>query len=345
MNNRTKNVIYTIIVLLAVLIVWLLRKNSAENYPKEIISGQTMGTTYRIIYFGKEKEKLKSSIDSLLIEFNNSLNTYLKDSEISKFNNGNEFSFKSPFFLPVLRESKKIFELSGGAFDPTVGPLVNLWGFGPDDGENPDSSRVDSVKQLTGFDKIIFNDLELQKTISGVKLDFSAIAKGYGVDIVSDFLRKKGFKNHFVEIGGEVRCMGVNREKGKAWVVGITDPASTLENTRLFATLDLSDRSMATSGNYYNYRVIDGIKYSHTIDPGTGFPVDRKLLSASVILHSCMAADGLATAFMVMGHEKAMDVLNKNDSIQAYLIYSDDDGNIIDFATPGIRDALNKIKK
>ena len=336
MSGRVKNSIYTLLVLGLILAVWYYRNNSEESSQRQQIGGSTMGTSYSIIYFGEALPNLQFSVDSLLEVFNHSLNTWEYDSEVSLFNRNENFEFELPYFFEVLKSSRKIYDISNGAFDPTVMPLVNAWGFGPEKGVSPDSSYVDSLMNMVGFDKIQFDREKVTKTNTGIQLDFSAIAKGQGVDVVSELLSSLGIDNHFVEIGGEVRCRGINMMRDQEWLIGITDPRSTLEETRLYATLSISDKAVATSGNYYNYRIKDGVRYSHTINPKTGFPIELSILSATVVANNCMDADALATSFMVMGHEEAIEIIDKNDFIEAYLLYSGKEGEIMEYISPGL---------
>ena len=344
MSNTLKNSLYTLILLGLILAVWWYRNSSAENLLRFEISGETMGTTYSIIYFAESDLDLKGRVDSVLTVFNQSLNTWLPDSEISSFNSGELFSFKLPYFYPVLEESQRINLISGGAFDPTVMPLVNSWGFGPEQGLVPDSAAIDSIREFTGFDKIRFDQREVIKADKRVQLDFSAIAKGYGVDVVSDLLSGLGIENSFVEIGGEVRSEGMNIDKGADWVIGITDPRSSLGQSFMFATLEVGSGSVATSGNYYNYRIRDGKRYSHTISPFTGYPIEQQILSATVVTEKCISADAIATAFMVMGHENAIELTESANEIEALIIYSGDSGEILSYISSGIRERVKLIQ-
>jgi thiamine biosynthesis lipoprotein len=267
--------------------------------------------------------------------FNDCLSTYIISSEISRFNQDSILYFELPYFYPVLRRSEEIHKSTDGAFDPTVMPLVNAWGFGPDSGMIPDSSMVDSLKQYVGFDFIQFDEEKVWKSKSGIQLDFSAIAKGFGVDIVADFLHSQDLKNYFVEIGGEVVASGVN-DKDTFWRLGIEDPNQSIGQRSPKAIVELEDKGMATSGNYRNYYLKDGIKYAHTLDPYTGYPVEHSLLSATVFAKDCMTADAYATSFMVMGLERAKSILSKVDGLEAFLIFSDEEGNLQTFATKGV---------
>lgn len=307
------------------------------------ISGTTMGTIgYSVKYFNENGFNYGAEIDSLLKVWNLSLSTYIPTSEISRFNSGDScFHFESEYFLPVLEASKQVFEKSDGAFDPTVGPIVNAWGFGPDKSMVPDSSRVDSLKVLVGFEKISFDNSKVCKSIAGVKLDFSAIAKGYAVDVVADYLLEKGIDDLLVEIGGEIVCRG--SKPGEApWITAIEDPTVEVYEREILAVAELHNKAVATSGNYRNYYVRDGRKYAHTIDPSTGYPVFHSLLSASVFAENCMIADAYATAFMVVGLEKAKEILKQDEALDAYLIYTGEDGEIRTFVTEGIASHIKK---
>jgi len=341
MNNRLKNAIYSVVVALLIFGVWKYRQLNSFEPVK--IEGKTMGTSYHITYFDKEQRNFKPQVDSLLVVFNQSLNTYLPEAEISKFNQGKNVTFGLPYFLPVLKKSEEIVSASSGAFDPTVMPLVNAWGFGPGTKINPDSAKIDSIMEFVGFDKIRFNNDSIWKDDARVQLDFSAIAKGYGVDIVAGFIKSKGISDLFVEIGGEISAMGKNKKLNKAWEVGILDPNSDYTRQTFKAYAQLHDKAMATSGNYFNYYEEEGKKYSHTIDPKSGYTIRHELLSASVFAGDCMTADAWATAFMVMGKDKAIEKLKKQPDIDAFLIYSTNDG-IQTFATDGISTSI-KINK
>lgn len=344
MSLRYKNIIYSLFLLLAVFLVWKYRQS--QQIPLVVFSGKTMGPiVYHVKYFDKGKRNFKPQVDSLLIAFNQSLSTYIPSSEISRFNHGiTTFTFESPFFYPVLMLSKEIFEMTNGAYDPTVMPLVNAWGFGPDKEMQHDSTYIDSLLQFVGFDQISFDKEVVSKSDPRVQLDFGASAKGYGVDVVAQFLTDKGIEHLFVEIGGEVRAKGKNLQKEKSWQVGILDPNSDQLKQFYKAIVALENKAMATSGNYFNYHEIDGVKYSHTINPVTGGPVVHPLLSASVFAEDCMTADALATAFMVMGHVKAIDILKNNTHIDAFFIYNDAAGNMQTYATPGILSLIKLVK-
>lgn len=337
---------YPIVLILLVYVVWKFRQNDAPPPLQMVeINGMTMGTIgYSIKYFNEDGKDYSTEIDSLLKVWNLSLSTYINESEISRFNSGDScFKFESEYFLPVLKASKEVYDNSNGAFDPTVGPLVNAWGFGPDKSMVPDSSVINLLMNLIGYDKIHFDDEQVCKAIPEIKLDFSAIAKGYAVDVVADFLEVQGIHNLLVEIGGELICRG-NKNDDLPWRTAIEDPDVEVYKRKYLAVVNLKDRAVATSGNYRNYYVRDGIKYVHTINPSTGFPISHRLLSATVFADDCMRADAYATAFMVLGVEKSKIILGQLPSLDGYLIFSDENGNIATFITDGIAPYIEDVQ-
>lgn len=337
MLNKSR--IYPVILIVAVIAVWMFRQNS-EKLVKVSFNGETMGTYYNIIYLHPKGTSYKSSVDSLLIAWNKSLSTYIPDSEISRFNHSDDpFRFESKYFYPVLVKSLEVYEATNGAFDPTVMPLVNAWGFGPEEQDLPDSSRIRDLKKLIGFNKLMFDPDKVWKSIPGMSLDFSAIAKGYGVDVIGQFLENKGVKNYLVDIGGEITCKGIN-DRGTPWTTGIEDPDGELFDRKIKAIIEVTDKAIATSGNYRNYYVKDGKKYAHTISPYTGYPVEHSLLSATIIADDCMTADAYATACMVLGIDSAKQIIQTHPELDAYFIFSDQDGNILTFMTDGFRSIL-----
>jgi thiamine biosynthesis lipoprotein len=335
--------LYPILLIIAVFIVWKWRQTDRSELVA--ISGKTMGpVVYNIKYLDENGANYVTGVDSVLELFNQSLNTYRPDSEISQFNKGTSFDFVLPYFRPVLERSKYVFTETEGAFDPTVMPLVNAWGFGPGEQEIPDSTTVDSLKAIVDFDLLTFDETKVEKLRPEVTIDFSAIAKGYGVDVVGEYLESKGVENYFVEIGGEILAKGKN-DQGKAWAVGIINPLGDVFNRQIYAKVDLDNKAMATSANNYNYRIVDGIRYVHTIDPKSGYPVVHKLLSASVFAPDCMTADAFATAFMVMGLERSIEIVERIDELDAYLIYQDEEGFLQTYHSEGIRPERIKDKE
>lgn len=339
MNNRSKNVLYSIILFVAVFVVWWYRKNQVPVLMR--MEGETMGTTYHISYFDGKKRDFKKSVDSILVLVNQSINTYDSASEVSRFNRGNGIRFSLPYLLPPLRKAQEVVKASHGAFDPTVMPLVNAWGFGPVKGKPiPTDKQVDSIRSFIGFEKIQFSGDSLWKIDPRAQLDFGGIGQGYGADVVSDFLKSKGINNMLIELGGEGMAVGRNLEKNKPWELGILDPQSTRDSLFYKAYVSLENKGYSTSGNYFNYREVNGQKFSHTIDPETGHPVQRSILSASVFARDCMTADAWATAFMVMGHEKAFKILNDHPELNVFFMYSEADGKINTFSSEGIKSLI-----
>lgn len=325
MNPRVKNALYTLALLLALLIVWKYRQGDGLEPVK--LEGRTMGTSYHITYFDRHHRNFQLAVDSLMVLVNKSINTYDTASEISRFNRARRsFAFHLPYFLPPLKKSREVVAGSQGAFDPTVMPLVNAWGFGPKKIERPDTTEVLAVRAFVGFEKIGFDKDSLWKNDPRVQLDFSAIGQGYGADVIADFFKSKSVENFFIELGGEGVAWGKNLKENRVWEVGILDPNSDYVEQKFRAYATLNNKGYSTSGNYFNYREVDGRKYSHTIDPVTGFPVQRELLSATVFASDCATADAWATAFMSMGHIKGQEILKSHPEVDVFFIYSSPDG-------------------
>ncbi len=298
MEQRKKNALIASMMVIILFGAYLMMNSKEGIYSPDYLvtlEGSTMGTVYSIKYLDEQKRNFKTEIDSLLHEFNQSLSTYEEQSEISIFNLSDTMNFERPYFLPVLQKSKSIWKETSGAFDPTVMPLVNSWGFGPAGRAQPDSITVDSLLDLVGFDKIMFDSARVWKTKPNVQLDFSAIAKGYGVDVIANYLLTYDIRNLMVEIGGEVYCQGKNA-RGQYWLIGIDNPEAEGIDDYLKARISIKNRAVATSGNYRNFYTIEGNTYAHTISPFTGYPVQKEILSASVFAPLCIKADGYATA-------------------------------------------------
>ncbi|WP_010178598.1 FAD:protein FMN transferase [Aquimarina agarilytica] len=307
--------------------------------------GKALGTTYSILYIApKKNETLEKGLDSIFEVINNSMSTYIATSDISKINRGDTNVKVDDMFVDVFTLSKKIHKVSKGNFDPTVGVLVNAWGFGPQMGIKQMTPKVvDSLMQYVGFDKVdLKNNKSIQKTNPNVYLDFNAIAKGYCLDRIAVYLDGKSIDNYLIELGGELVAKGSKIDKNTPWTVGIDDPNQTTERT-LVTTLKLKDKAMATSGNYRKFRVdsLTGKKYVHTIDPFTGYTKPSDILSASVIANNCATADGYATSFMAMSLEQTKAVL-KTQPLDAYIIYSDISGNLKTYITSGFQALINE---
>ncbi|MBE6268400.1 MAG: FAD:protein FMN transferase [Bacteroidales bacterium] len=308
-----------------------------KNTPYHTDEGRIFGTSYRITY--KHKENLHEDIKNILQQVDNSLSPFNKNSTISKINN-NEGNEPDSMFLYIFGMAQEVSEETSGAFDITVAPLVNAWGFGFKQGITPDSLTIDSLRNFTGYKKISIANGKVVKQHPETMLNCSAIAKGYGCDAVAHMLHCKGIEDYMVEIGGEVVLKGRNK-KNVPWVIGINKPSEDGRN-ELQTVLQLTDCCMATSGNYRNFRFVDGKKVSHTINPQTGYPANNSLLSATVITDECAYADALATAFMVMGKDKAMEYCNNNPKIEAYFIYADEKGNMQTVSTEGFNKYIKR---
>ncbi|MFO7371263.1 MAG: FAD:protein FMN transferase [Bacteroidales bacterium] len=313
----------------------LTRPGKTRNY--EEITGFAQGTTYHIIYESAHGEKLQSSIDSFLTGFDCSLSIYNPNSIISRFNRNDPAVVADDAFIEVFNKSKEVFAATKGAFDITVGPVVNALGFGSSDTLRVDSLVIDSLLQYVGMNKVNLAEGKLVKQHPNMQLDVNAIAQGYSVDLVARFLEEWGIRNYMVEIGGEVRAKGKN-SKRSVWKIGIDKPqeGNMLPGANLQAIVGLDDKSLATSGNYRKFYEKNGIKYVHTINPKTGYPVVSNLLSATVVAEDCITADAYATAFMVMGLDKSIEFLQAHRFLDAFLIYADAQGRFQVYFTPGL---------
>jgi thiamine biosynthesis lipoprotein len=281
-------------------------------------------------------QELRAEVEKILRDFDMSLSLYVDSSVLSKVNRNDDVTPDS-YFLEAFKKSEAITEITDGAFDITVGPLVKAWGFGPDAHKYFTESKRDSLLRFVGMDKVKIEDGKVVKSDPGVDLDFNAIAQGYSVDIICGYFDSKGIKSYLVEIGGEVRVKG--DKQGVRWRVGIDRPSddNMLPGNDLQAIISLKDRSLATSGNYRKFYIENGIKYSHTIDPRTGYPARNQLLSVTIIADDCATADGIATACMVMGKEKTIEFLGFHPEFDAFLVYSDSSGNYLTWTSENLK--------
>ncbi|TYK65928.1 FAD:protein FMN transferase [Colwellia echini] len=307
--------------------------NPSKNI-EVLLQGRTMGTTYNIKVVGTQEEvrvvKLKQQIDEALKQVNQAMSTYIPSSEISEFNQSKSTAAIeiSPSFARVLKESIRLGNLSEGKLDVTVGPLVNLWGFGPEQRPEtvPNDELLAATKQRIGLDNLVLIDNQLSKKIPDLYVDLSTIAKGYGVDVVAELIEENGFANYLVEIGGEMRLKGV-KHTGELWAIAIEKPIfdPSGEERAIHQVVIPKDNAVATSGDYRNYFEADGMRFSHIIDPDTGKPINHNLVSVTVIDPSSMTADGLSTTLMVMGMEQGMRFAIEND-IAALFIAKTENG-------------------
>jgi thiamine biosynthesis lipoprotein len=336
--RKFKKLYLQLILLAVILLVVYLLSHSRQKGEYMRIAGFTQGTTYHITYESKKGEDLKKAIDSLLADFDNSLSTYLPNSLITRFNKNEPGLHADRKFTEVFIKSYEVFKKTEGAFDITVAPIVNALGFGTTDTLDVDSTMIDSLRQYVGMDKVKLQGDTLVKSDSHVTLDVNALAQGYSVDVVVSYLENRKIRNYMVEIGGEIRARGKN-EQGEYWRIGIDKPVdgNYIPGTDLQSIVKLNDRALATSGNYRKFYIRNGIKFVHTINPKTGYPVISNLLSATVVARDCMTADAYATAFMVMGTDRSIKFLDENRFLDAYLIYSDEKGNYKVYFTKGLK--------
>jgi len=319
---------------LALLAIVLVSCNSKKELQIVQLEGFVFGTTYHITFLNEEPNTFQKSIDSVFHLMNKSLSTYLPTSDISKVNNGDTTVVIDAYLEEVLQKSKRIYSATDGYFDPTVGNLVNAYGFGSKTlKKEMDSATVLNMMNLVGFDKIMVKNKKVIKSDPQIYFDFNSIAKGFGVDVVGRLLETKKISNYLVEIGGEIRARGKNK-KGQFWTVAIEKP-NTDGSQSFQTTIRLENESMATSGNYRKFRITkEGKKYVHTVNPKTGFASESNLLSASVISQSdCADVDAYATAFMAMGLEKTMRFLKNNPEVHVVLLFLDSNGKIQEYSS------------
>lgn len=311
--------------------------------------GNTQGTTYHIFFLEEEKQVDQAGIDNLLKEFDLSLSTYSPNSLISNINELEGrilIPKKDQFFIPCFSIAADVAEFTEGNFDPTLYPLMSAWGFRGEVENMPDSAEIDSIMQFVGWDKNLFRldstKRELQKLDQRSRLDFNAVAQGYAVEVVAEYLESFGVKNYFVEIGGELKVKGKNRE-GEAWKIGVDLPVEDNENQegrKIGTILKLNSGAVATSGNYRKFIEKDGEKLVHTMHPKTGHPAYNRVLSATVLCEDAAYADALATALMVMGLDQAKSVADNWESkgISYVLIYADEEDKMKQFWSPKMRE-------
>lgn len=322
---------------------WVLRLSLFMMFPNEqnacaqvVLNGKAQGSTYHIFYFDERNRDLQYDIDSLLEKFDLSLSTYDTASIISRINRDEPHVKTDLWFETCFQTALEVWKNTDGAFDPTVYPLVNAWGWGPGKKQSISKNRIDSILQLVGLEKVRLQKHQVFKK-KGIGLDFNAFAQGYSVDVVSEYLISKGIFNFVVEIGGEARCMG-HQPSGESFIMGIEKPSDNPESKNpVMLQLKLENKSMATSGNYRKYFIENGIKYAHHIDPKTGYPAKNNLLSASVISERCIIADAYATGLLVMGLEKSIAFIHSHPELQAVLIYADTDGSLKTYLSDGLQ--------
>lgn len=315
-------------------------RSDVTEQELSIIEGATMGTYYRVSYWDAEQSIEQAGIDTLLRAINQEVSTYIENSTISHFNRADSGILLGdvPHFRANLEIARQVYQQTKGAYDPTVMPLVNYWGFGyvsTRPATKVDSMKIDSLLQLVGMDKVRLSGDSLLKDRPGVQLDFSGCAKGYAVDVIAEWLSQQGIQSYLVDIGGETRAEG-EKPGGKPWRVGINIPDEQAQVNDILTAFDLQDLAVATSGNYRNWYELNGVIYSHTINPFTGYPERTDLLSASVFTSRCAVADAYATAFMVMGKQRAYTLAEALPDIDIYLVVSQPDGSMSTEYTAGL---------
>ncbi len=322
---------FTLIVLLA---------GCSRMYQKMTLNGRTQGTYYAITYYDYQGRDFRQDIDSILNAFDGCASLWNPNSVLSRVNNNDTTVILDGWFIDLFNKSKEVSRVTSGSFDMTVGPLVNAWGFGFENRIIMDSLKVDSLLQFTGDQLVDIDRGRIIKKDARIKIDFNAIAQGYAVDLLASFLESRKIDIYLIDIGGEVFARGLKPD-GSKWRVGIEKPAKTATDDRqLKAILELKDEAIATSGNYRKFIEENGMRYSHAIDPSTGYPTRNSLLSVSVRARQCWEADAYATALLVMGLKKSMDFLSSHPELDAYLIYSDATGELKTEMTKGMKRIL-----
>jgi len=330
---------YFLVVIVVLGLFQSCKQSNSVGVRNENIGG-ALGTSYSIISITADKIDLQKEIDSVFAVINHSLSTYIPESDISRINNGDSTVVVDEMFREVFNLSKEINKETNGFFDPTVGTLVNAWGFGPERQISMDSLKIDSLLNFVGLDKIQIDDTNrIIKTNPNIYLDFNAIAKGYSIDRLAAMLDAKGINNYLIEVGGELVAKGKNTIKDKSWVVGIDDPEMQVKRATKIL-INLNDRALASSGNYRKFRVDEttGKKYVHTVNPKTGYTQISNTLAVTILADDCATADAYATAFMAMDLSDAFKLINENKRLEAYIIYVDEKGETQEFLTKGFKE-------
>ena len=326
--------------LLSFIITITTTTSSFSQLESAFIEGTTQGTSYHINYLDTKHRNLQPEIEKLLVDFDFSVSTYNPYSIITRVNQNDKDVKVDKYFKTCFKKAKEVWKNTNGAFDPTVLPLTNIWGFGPGKKTEIKKSKIDSILEFVGLNLIELKGNKIIKKDPRVSLDFNAFAQGYSVDVVSNFLNKKGIKSYLVEIGGEVYAKGTDI-KGKVWTVNLEEPKDNKEainNTIAIATLN--NLAISTSGNNRRYFIENGIKYAHHLDPKTGYPAKNNLLSTSIFAKDCITTDANATGILVMGLEKAKVFLQNHPELEAFIIYSDDKGDYKYYKTNGIKNII-----
>ena len=339
-KKTNKKLLWQMPFLLLLIIGTVLVVRHQHDAPYQHDTGFIFGTVYNITY--QSDADLNGGIVSELKKVDSSLSPFNKSSIITAINNNKDVKVNDKFAY-VFNLAEHVSKETDGAFDITVAPLVNEWGFGFKKGTEPNKHLIDSLRSIIGYQKVSLVNGKVKKKDNRIMLDCSGIAKGYGSDVVARFLRKKGIKNFMIEIGGEIVTSGID-EKRTPWKIGVTEPTDDSLNTnnQLQTVLNITDMAMATSGNYRNFYYKNGKKFAHTIDPKTGYPVQHNILSSTVIAKNCATADAYATAFMVLGLDKSKEVLKKHPELMVYFIYSDHHSKNSIWFSPSLKDKIQR---
>lgn len=334
MDEKKKKLRWQLPFLFLLIVGTVVILSKQDRSPYWTNTGLVFGTVYKVTY--QAPEDMKDLIEAELDKVNQSLSPFQEGSIIHRINNNASDVRPDSLFLHVFRLAQTISADTHGAFDITVAPLVNAWGFGFQNSEGMDSLMIDSLCEFVGMENVLYDGEQIIKADSSVMLDCSAIAKGYGCDVVAKLFDSAGVKNYMIEIGGEIVVKGQNAKMSR-WKIGINKPVedSLAQSSELQTILQVTDIAMATSGNYRNYYYRDGKKYAHTIDPRTGYPVQHSILSATVLAADCATADAYATSFMVLGLDSALAVCARHPELHGYFIYADEKGELATCQTPG----------
>ena len=317
-----------------VLMGFLLLASCGHQPQKMVLEGLAQGSYYAITYFDEEGRNFQQGIDSIFHAVDLSVNLWVDSSVISKVNR-NEDVVLDPIFIDNFNIAQQAAELSGGYFDPTISPLVAAWGFSYKNGDSITPQLIDSLRQLVDYRKVRIEDGKLVKDNPAMQLDFNAVAQGYTSDLIAAYLESQGIQHYLVDTGGEIMAKG-GKPDGKPWVVGIEKPAENWDSEQVLQTrVPLRDRGLVTSGSTRKYVERDGKRYSHCIDPTTGWPVDHQVLSVTVLAENAVWADALASICMVMGMERSLPIIQGMDGVEAYYIFVNGQGALETFATEG----------
>lgn len=334
-------IIVTSLLLIVVAAFLIIRRQTSHADIYQYNEGYIFGTTYHIKY--QYDKDVQGEIDSTLKKFDHSLSCYNPNSIATRINNNDATVVPDLFFLTAFKEAMVVAEATDGAYDVTVAPLVNAWGFGFKKMKDITPQKIDSLKQLIGYKRVKIVNGRIVKDDPRITLDMASLSDGYASDVIAGLLEHKGIQNYMVEIGGEVALKGVN-PNGSFWTIGIDKPIDNTNPTTpdLETTVSIPDGAISTSGNYRNFYYKDGKKYAHTINPKTGYPVEHNLLSATIVAPTCIEADAYSTACMVIGLEKSIELVKKHPRLKGYFIYSDEKGNMQVKYTEGFEKLLPK---